>query len=181
MRRLAACLLVLAGGLLALGAGAALAAEADCRPLAGDYAFLGRYDEAGRAGLPGPAPNLIRLLFPGSELADDARIDRCRIVLEPERAYLELRAGAQPLWRIDLAGATPSCRDGALVIEQRRRSLAGSVYEDSLYRHTLRLAASGALVVDTDVSGRYLTWLQTWARPDQHQRASFARFERRVP
>lgn len=163
---------------LALAAATAQAAAPACSQLEGDFAFTGRSDEGITAYAPGQQPNIAAILFPDSDLVHDRRIDRYRIVFDQERVLLELHDRSGPFWRLDLAagGGFNYCMDGALVIEQQRRNVAGSVYEYSRHRHVLRRDARGDLLVDTEITGKYRTWLMAWERAREHQAARFAPF-----
>lgn len=155
----------------------AQAADASCRHLAGDYDYTGR-PASGSAGYAfGREPNIAMILFPDNELANDTRVDHYRITFGQGHIYVELRGRAGLLWRLNLANTEDFsyCQDGVLVVERQRQNLAGSVQGYSRYRHTLRQDARGDLLVQTDISGKYRTWLFAWERPPEHQEARFVR------
>lgn len=160
-----------------LGMSPALAQES-CSRIAGDYAFAG---QAERGVFPlGGAPNLAAILFPDSELVYDHRIDRYRIEFEQDQVFIELVGRDGPLLRLDLAASQSfsHCTGDALVIEQQRQAIAGSVYEYSRYRHTLRLDERQGLRVETEITGKYQNRIMAWPRERELRQARFDKLAR---
>lgn len=154
-----------------------------CQRIVGDYRFVGTPAPDSKSYALGRDPNIAQVLLPDSELAYDSRVSHYRVLFEQDRFLLEPHTSRGPLGRIVLVGEQDFsyCLDGTLVVERQRLTLAGSVYEYSRYRHRLSRSDLGGLRVETDVTGKYRTWLTAWERPREHFGADFSRAEASPP
>jgi hypothetical protein len=165
--------------LVGLGLGfQTVSAEESCAELAGVYAFAGQASQGNY--LIGRAPNIAAILFPDSDLVYDEQIDRYAIAFENGRVIIEFYTPEGPLLRLDLAEnkSFSHCTGAALVIEQQRQGVAGSVYEYSRHRHTLSLDRQQGLLVDTEITGKYQNRLMAWPRERERRRAHFDKLAR---
>lgn len=156
------------------------AAEESCAGIAGVYAFAG---QARQGSYPiGRAPNIAAILFPDSDLVYDDQIDRYAIAFENGRVIMEFFTAQGPLLRLDLAEnkSFSHCTGPALVIEQQRQGLAGSVYEYSRHRHTLKPDPQQGLQVDTEITGKYQNRTMAWPRERETRRAHFDKLARGI-
>jgi hypothetical protein len=153
-------------------------AENSCSRIEGDYAFTG---QVAYGSFPlGSAPNIAAILFPDSEFVHDREIDRYAIDFDAGSVYIEFATPAGPVIRLDLAASQSfsHCTGDALVIEQQRQAIAGSVYEYSRHRHTLRRDADQGLQVETDITGKYQNRLMAWPRERERRSARFDKLTR---
>lgn len=159
----------------------AAADDSPCRGLEGRFAYVGQLLDGDPAQLFPNDPDVVKALFPEQGRIDvGAGIDRFRFSFEAGRVYLELHGPAGPVSRINVAGNRDFqyCDGEALVIERLRRTLAGSVYQFSRYRHVLRLDAKGDMLLESGVTSQYRAWMMAWERPKESWRIRFARVPR---
>lgn len=145
------------------------ASDSSCGRLEGEYDFIGATADESAPYPMGQEPNIAMALLPGSKLAYDSRIHRYRVKMEGGRLFLEMHGPKGPLWRVDVAGENDFsyCMDGVMVVERQRRIKTGSVYKYSRYRHVLRADLPGRLDVETEVTGKYRTWMMVWDQPKE--------------
>jgi hypothetical protein len=147
-----------------------------CLGLNGTYTFVGESMSPSKEHYLGMRPNIGLLIYPHHQIAFDERISKYKVVIQQGRPILELHGKEGPIGRLDMLseGDFAYCLDDELTIERQRRSMAGSVYNYSRHRHRLRKSPAGDLVVETDVTGKFRTWLSTWERTPEHYAARFA-------
>lgn len=147
-----------------------------CLGLNGTYTFEGESLPSSREHVLGMRPNIGLLIYPHNQIAFDERISKYKVVIQQGRPILELHGPKGPLGRLDMLaeGDFAYCLDNELTIERQRRAVAGSVYNYSRHRHRIRKSAGGDLLVETDVTGKFRTWLTSWERKPEHYAARFA-------
>lgn len=154
----------------------AMAEEGECRGLEGLYEFTGQLQPRSLPFALGIPPNIGLILFPGSSLAYDDRFDRYRVANANGRFQLELLTSHGARKSVSMVDEKDFfyCMNDELTIERQQRSLAGQVLEYSRYRHKLRRLDSGDLEVETEITGRFRTWLLAWDKPPEMYAVRFA-------